>query len=76
MGRAVFPNFGQGGFTPTDLGQGAQTTAAVLQSQAVPPGTPPGFQLMLLSFTPGPSRAANIAGFQRRRHSGEHHHAN
>jgi hypothetical protein len=63
VGRAVFPNFGQGGFTPTDLGQGAQTTAAVLKTQAGPPGTPPEF--VLLSFMPGPHQAANIARFQR-----------
>src|SRR5689334_13828398 len=63
VGRAVFPNFGQGSFTPTDLGQGAETAAAVLQSQAVPPGAPPGFQFVLLSFTPGPGRAANIVSF-------------
>ena len=61
VGRAVFPNFGQGGFTPTDLGQGAQTTAAVLKPDAAPPG----FELVLLSFAPGPRRAANIASFQR-----------
>ena len=61
MGRAVFPNFGQGGFTPTDLGQGAQTTATVLKPEAAPPG----FEFVLLSFAPGPRRAANIAGFQR-----------
>ena len=36
VGRAVFPNFGQGSFTPTDLGEGAETTAAVLRPQAVP----------------------------------------
>ena len=65
VGRAVFPNFGQGSFTPTDLGQGAETTAAVLTPQTVLPGAPPGFQFVLLSFTPGPSRAANIASFQR-----------
>jgi hypothetical protein len=57
----VFPNFGQGGFTPTDLGQGTQTTAAVLKTEAAPPG----FEFVLLSFAPGPRRAANIAGFQR-----------
>ncbi len=62
VGRAVFPNFGQGSFTPTDLGQGALTTAAVLKP---PPYVPPGYQFVLLSFTPGPARAANIAGFQR-----------
>ena len=65
VGRAVFPNFGQGGFTPTDLGQGAQTTAAVLKSQALSVGNGPGFEVVLLSFTKGPRRAANIAGFQR-----------
>jgi hypothetical protein len=61
VGRAVFPNFGRGGFTPTDLGQGAQTTAAVLQNEQAPPG----FEFVLLSFASGPRRAANIAGFQR-----------
>jgi hypothetical protein len=50
VGRAVFPNFGQG----------AETTAAVLQPQAGPPG----FEFVLLSFTPGPRRAADIASFQ------------
>jgi hypothetical protein len=65
VGRAVFPNFGQGSFTPTDLGQGAQTAAAVLKAQAVPYGGSPGFQFVLVSFTPGPGRAANIARFQR-----------
>src|SRR4029077_19365685 len=53
--------FGQGGFTPTDLGQGAQTTAAVLKPEVAPPG----FEFVLLSFAPGPRRAANIAGFQQ-----------
>ena len=64
MGRAVFPNFGQGSFTPTDLGQGAADhrrrppVAGSCQRR-------PGFEFVLLSFTPGPRRAANIAGFQR-----------
>jgi hypothetical protein len=62
VGRAVFPNFGQASFTPTDLGQGAQTTAAVLK---LPPYVPPGYEFTLLSFRPGPRRAANIANFQR-----------
>jgi hypothetical protein len=66
VGRAVFPDFGQGNFTSTDLGQGAQTTADVLQSEAQPPGlTPSGYGFVLLSFAPGPRRAANVAGFQR-----------
>jgi putative ABC transport system permease protein len=65
VGRAVFPNFGQGSFTSTDLGQGAQTTAAVLEP---PPGEPDGYDFVLLSFAPGPRRAANVAGFQRSMH--------
>ena len=54
VGRVVFPNFGQGSFTPTDLGQGAQTTAAVLKP---PPGAAPGFRLRAAALhtrpTPG-----------------------
>jgi hypothetical protein len=64
VGRAVFPDFGQGSFTPTDLGQGAMTTAAVLRAQAVPPGEHPGFQFALLRFRRGPGRAAAIARFR------------
>jgi putative ABC transport system permease protein len=62
VGRVVFPNFGQGSFTPTDLGQGVQTTAAVLKP---PTGVAPGFDFVLLRFTPGPRRAADIASFQQ-----------
>jgi hypothetical protein len=61
VGRAVFPNIGGGSFTPTDLGRGAETTADLLNSQAGSPG----FDFVLVSFTPGPRRAANIARFQR-----------
>ncbi len=63
VGRAAFPNFGQGGFTPTDLGQGAETTAAVLRPQL--PGGRPGYEFALVRFAPGPRQAANIASFQR-----------
>lgn len=62
VGRAVFPNFGQGSFTPTDLGQGAQTTADVLQG---PFGQSSGYEFVLLRFAPGPARTANVAHFQR-----------
>ena len=34
VGRAVFPYFGQGSFTPTDLGEGAVVTAAMLAPQS------------------------------------------
>jgi putative ABC transport system permease protein len=65
VGRAVFPNFGRGVFTPTDLGEGAQTTAAALQPQAASARPSPGFEFVLVRFTPGLPRAAAIAGFQR-----------
>ena len=35
VGRAVFPYFGQGSFTPTDLGEGAVVTAATLAPQSL-----------------------------------------
>ena len=54
VGRAVFPNFGQGSFTPTDLGQGAETTAAVLKAQAAL-ACRPGFQFVLLQLHPRPA---------------------
>jgi hypothetical protein len=65
VGRAVFPNFGQGGFTPTDLGEGAVTTAAGLGQQAAPAGGPAGYEFALLRFARGPQRAAHIADFRR-----------
>jgi hypothetical protein len=65
VGQAVFPDFGQGSFTPTDLGEGAETTAAVLGSQAVPYGDRSGFQVVLLRFAGGPGRAAAVTRFRR-----------
>jgi len=66
VGRAVFPNFGQGGFTPTDLGEGAETTAAVMQPQvAATAGGMPGYEFMLLRMRPGRDRAAGIGRLQR-----------
>jgi ABC-type antimicrobial peptide transport system permease subunit len=65
-GSAVFPYFGQGGFTPTDAGEGAETTAAVLQPLANAGGSGAGgYNFALVSFAPGPARQANIAAFQR-----------
>ena len=64
VGRAVFPNFGQGSFTPTDLGLGAETTAAFLK-QAFSPGGGPHYDFVLLRFAPGPHRATNIASFTK-----------
>ena len=64
VGQAVFPNFGQGSFTPTDLGLGAETTAAFLQ-QWFSPGGGPHYDFVLLRFAPGPHRATDIASFTR-----------
>ena len=65
-GSAVFPYFGQGGFTPTDAGEGAETTAAVLQPLANAGGSGAGgYNFALASFAPGPARQADIAAFQR-----------
>jgi hypothetical protein len=64
VGRAVFPDFGQGSFTPTDLGQGAVTTAAALRAQQAPPGERAGFEFVLLRFRHGPGRATALARFR------------
>jgi hypothetical protein len=65
VGRPVFPNFGQGTFTPTDLGQGAETTAAVLAPSAAAAGNAPGYQFVLVRFAPGTRPAADMAGLTR-----------
>ncbi len=65
VGRAVFPYFGQGSFTPTDLGQGAVVPAAMLEPQAGAASNGSGYNFVLVRFAPGPRRAADIAGFGR-----------
>jgi putative ABC transport system permease protein len=60
VGRAVFPDFGQGSFTPTSLGEGAEMVASVFAQ----PGQAP-YNFMLLRFSPGPRRAADITSFER-----------
>jgi hypothetical protein len=68
VGRAVFPNFGQGLFTPTDLGEGAETTAAVIQpADGAGPeaGGAPAFQFILLRLAAAQAGAAGAARLQR-----------
>jgi hypothetical protein len=67
-GSAVFPYFGQGSFTATDAGEGAETVAAVLAPQAAPQpgGGPPGYEFALISFGPGAAKQAGLATLQRR----------
>jgi ABC-type antimicrobial peptide transport system permease subunit len=64
-GSAVFPYFGQGSFSATDAGFGAETAAEPLAAQAAAAGGAPGYNFALISFTPGPAEAANLAAFQR-----------
>jgi ABC-type antimicrobial peptide transport system permease subunit len=63
-GSAVFPYFGQGSFTATDAGQGAETTAVPLLAQAnAVNGT--GYNFALVRFTAGPAEQAGVAAFRR-----------
>ena len=59
------PYFGEGSFTPTDVGQGAQTTAALLAPQAGAPANGGGYSFVLVRFAPGTRQAADVAAFQR-----------
>ena len=65
VGSAVFPNFGQGAFTPTDLGEGAETTAALLRPLTVGLGGANGHEFVLVKYGDGPARAAAVSGFRR-----------
>jgi hypothetical protein len=62
VGRAVFPDFGQGGFTPTDLGEGAQLSIQPLAGSVLPAR---GFEFVLLRFTHSQPQAAAMASFER-----------
>jgi len=63
-GRAVFPYFGQGSFTPTDLGHGAIVPADMLAGQARANGDS-GYNFVLLSFGADSHRTADIAALRR-----------
>jgi hypothetical protein len=66
-GSAVFPYFGQGSFTSTDVGEGAETVASVLAPQQVASnGGQAGYNFALISFGPGPAKQAGLAALQRR----------
>ncbi len=71
-GSAVFPYFGQGSFTPTDVGEGAETIATVLAPQAGPTSSgqpshgPPSYEFALISFAPSTAKQAALATLERR----------
>ena len=65
-GSAVFPYFGQGSFTSTDAGEGAETVASVLTPLAtVSGGGQPGYNFALFSFSPS-GKQAGLATLERR----------
>src|SRR5204862_6536132 len=51
VGRTVFPFFGEGSFTPTGLGVGAQITESAPKGQNGPP-----INMVLVRFAPGATR--------------------
>jgi hypothetical protein len=68
VGRAVFPDFGQGSFTPTDLGQGAETTVGTLAAQVRAADVGRGFEFVLVRFDRGADWQAATARFRRLLH--------
>jgi ABC-type antimicrobial peptide transport system permease subunit len=67
VGRSVFPFFGQGSFTPTGLGVGAEIAESALAAHAHVP-----VNFVLVRIAPGNRRAANIAAVEaalRRTHT-------
>ena len=64
-GSAVFPFFGQGSFTATDAGNGAETTAAVFAPLAAASNNTAGYNFALVSFVPGLAKQAHMAAFER-----------
>jgi MacB-like periplasmic core domain len=65
VGSAIFPYFGQGSFTPTDVGDGAEAPAALLAPQAGGTGNGSGYNFVLVRFTTGSRVAADVADFER-----------
>jgi hypothetical protein len=66
VGRATFPSFAQGSFTPTDLGLGALVPASLLMAQADEASGAHGYyNFVLLKFAPGADKAAVLAAFRR-----------
>ncbi len=64
VGRAVFPFFGEGSFTPTDIGDGAVVPAALLEPQAAA-SSGSGYNFVLVRFGPGTRPAAEAARLAR-----------
>jgi hypothetical protein len=62
VGVAVFPSFGRGVFTPTDLGDGAAVFPDLLaQPDATSPNDP--YNFLLARFAGGPARPSQVSAF-------------
>ena len=62
VGEAVFASFGEGGSTPTDLGQGAAVAASLLSTPYAPSGCVHGetcYSFVLVRYGPGTARTVN-----------------
>ena len=64
-GTAIFPYFGQGSFTATDLGTGAIAAVPSLDPQARAASHSPGYNFVLIRFAAGQDRNADIAALRR-----------
>jgi ABC-type antimicrobial peptide transport system permease subunit len=64
-GSGVFPYFGQGSFTSTDAGQGAETTAATLAPQVQAAAGGSGYNFALIKLPPGPAGKTGLAALNR-----------
>ncbi len=60
-GTVTFPYFGEGGLTPTDAGQGVETTVSLLAPQLGPTSTGTGYNFALVRFTPAAKATAEAA---------------
>jgi hypothetical protein len=66
-GSAIFPYFGEGSFTPTDVGEGAETVADVLAPQQMASNqNQSGYNFALISFGPGQAKQTGLAALERR----------
>lgn len=69
VGRAVFPFFGRGSFTPTGLGEGAATVGSAFPPLQFPGGpTGPSYNFYLIRFAPQANAETSTALLRRQLH--------
>jgi hypothetical protein len=65
VGTATFPYFGEGGLTPTDTGEGVETTVSLIAPLVGGTSTGAGYNFALVRFTRDGRQPAEVAAFQR-----------